>query len=153
MGIRDRFLSKIDKGKDGCWHWTGAKFKSGYGLFRTPDQKGHRAHRLSFEFHTGPIPVGMEVCHTCNVKDCVNPAHLFAGTHQVNVAQAGKDGLLTHGIDHHRAKLLPDQIQIIRTQMGGHPLKGRQAQNLGNLYGVNRTTIAAIAANKTWKEV
>lgn len=52
------------------------------------------AHRVSWELHFGPIPDGMEVLHECDIKQCVNPEHLFLGTQKDNMADAGKKGFM-----------------------------------------------------------
>lgn len=77
---------KIDPEK-GCWIWQGTKHKSGYGWIKAFG-KVVSAHRLSYELHRGPIPNGMHILHSCDVKDCVNPDHLHVGTHAQNMAEA-----------------------------------------------------------------
>lgn len=70
----------------GCWVWLrgGA---NGYGR-TTHNGIEDYAHRISYALYKGPIPSGLFICHTCSVKLCVNPAHLYAGTHIDNVADA-----------------------------------------------------------------
>lgn len=70
--------------ESGCWLWTGYVGSEGYGLL-TASGKTHRAHRLSYEIYVGPIPIGLLICHKCDTPSCVNPSHLYAGTHRDNV--------------------------------------------------------------------
>jgi hypothetical protein len=89
----ERFFSKIEK-TTSCWIWKGAiRGKNGYGCMKV-DGKVVDVHRFSYAFHNGPIPAGMLVCHSCDNRLCVNPAHLFLGTHTDNMQDCKSKGRL-----------------------------------------------------------
>lgn len=85
--LPDRVVEKIDKII--CWEWIGATSPKGYGQVRK-DGTTKQAHRAVWEWEVGPIPEGLELDHLCGRKNCVNPHHLEAVTHQENVRRRGE---------------------------------------------------------------
>lgn len=84
MTIRERFEKFVEpEPTSGCHLWTGAHNEDGYGWF-TVGGKNIRAHRAAYELYVGPIPVGLQVLHSCDQPSCVSVDHLFLGTPQVN---------------------------------------------------------------------
>lgn len=107
-----RFWNKVKKTPT-CWLWIGGRFPKGYGMFTV---KGipRKAHRISWQIHNGSIPEGLLVLHHCDNPPCVNPKHLWVGTHQDNVDDSVSKGRRCKGENQWEAKLSSSDILKIR---------------------------------------
>ena len=130
-----------------CHLWTGKLLpKSGYGRM-TVLVKSRRAHRLAWLIKHGNIPDGLDVCHMCDVRHCVNIDHLFLGTVADNNADKVRKKRHTFGIAHPSAKLTDaDVVEIISLRKAGHGMRP-----LADLFGVNSGTICHIVHGQRWR--
>jgi transposase len=164
MGNRTTLLQRFERkferlGEDACWPWRANKNNRGYGLIRpgglAPKQL---AHRVSYELFVGPLPVTALVLHACDNPCCVNPKHLFVGTHKANyddMVQKGRRRVVvnpdnkppTHsGDDHPRAKLSSATVALAREMHAS----GASLHSLSAKFGVNRSTMRNAVRGKTW---
>ena len=150
--LKIRFLRHVTPASNGCWLWKGNQ-ASGYGrIYAGPDHRYHTllAHRVAYQEFIGDVPHNVDVLHTCDVPLCVNPAHLFLGTHKENMADMiakGRQRLNpAKGVDRHDAKLTENDVREIRLSTD------TQAATAAK-YGVTRTAISAIRRGKTWKHL
>lgn len=136
-----------------CWLWTGYCMPNGYGS-KSWGNKDEYAHRVSWIIANGDIPRGMEICHTCDVRNCVNPKHLFLGTQQDNMRDMVAKGRQVisnrSGENNGNCKLTETQVREIRHK---YSMGSVSHKELGNQYGVNKVTIGHIVTRRLWKNI
>ena len=151
--ISERFYEKVDTatstgswGGIRCHEWTGfiAK-KSGYGQISI-DKRAHYVHRVAYEFANGPIPKGMQVCHRCDNRKCVNPEHLFLGTLQDNMEDMVSKLRQAHGPHCFHAKLTVEQVHEIRNS-------AEKQKPTSEKYGITQSVVSMIRSGKIWRHV
>lgn len=140
----EEFWKRVDKkGKDDCWEWIPRNTKNGRGTFKLPG-RGKRiyAYRYSFELQNGPIPKGVEICHKCDNPKCVNPDHLFMGTHADNMMDAARKGKMGMKLT------IVEVLQIVADVRSG-----TSKITAATKFGVSKTTIKDIMSGYIWSAV
>ena len=148
----DRFWSKVDKssGPDGCWVWNGKPNADGYGIFYL-NNSSCMAHRFSWELLHGKVPRGFEVCHSCDNPPCVNPQHLWLGTHLENVHDRDIKGRqASHkGNKNGRAVLNEDGVRKIKKLRAD----GIQYKEIAKMMSVSEGCVNHILNGRHWSWV
>lgn len=154
-----RFRKKVwPEPMSGCHLWSGTVCRQGYGRFRSggPDTL---AHRVSWVIANGAIPEGDGshgtcVCHKCDNPSCVNPDHLFLGTHQDNMTDCGSKGRsrVPHisGESHACAKLTAAQVVEIRERYAAGGVTQRE---LAEAFRVGQAQISRVVNKRKWANV
>lgn len=145
--IEERFWAKVDRrGPDECWPWTGHRHLRGYGDLHVDGATG-KAHRISYELHHGAIPADLHVCHHCDNSPCVNPAHLFLGTHADNSSDMKAKGRSARGERHSQARLTVEAVRDIRWSYA----RGFKQAELAAKYAVSPSAVSAVLRGITWR--
>ena len=145
MTAYERFEAKVERIPfSGCWVWMGAAGER-YGRFWM-DGGMDSAHRASWRLFRGEIAPGAVVCHRCDNVFCVNPDHLFTGSHQDNVDDKLSKGRHARGETCARSKLSEELVREIRASR-------LSKQQLAEKFFVSKSTIARIRSGCTWKHV
>ncbi len=145
----ERFWEAVKKSPDGCWMFSKTG-RSEYGCVNFRG-KSTLAHRVSWIIHNGEIPDGMLVCHKCDNPGCVNPNHLFLGTHRDNALDMHNKGRANPkvGSNHPNAKLNEMAVVEIRRKRES----GAKLKELAEEFGVEDSVISCVVLRKTWKHV
>lgn len=128
--IRELFMSHVSKVDSGCWEWIGS-YNRGYG--KMTYGKEQYAHRVSFLLFVGQIG-HFDVLHRCDNPACVNPTHLFLGTHQDNMEDSACKERM-------HIKLTADEVRAIRNDPRSH-------NAIAKHYNLNQSTVSRIKAKK-----
>lgn len=149
MSPADRFMRRVRKDIGGCWMWVGARKPTGYGNFYLAG-KHVNAHKAAWLLFKGEITNGLVVCHSCDVPSCVNPEHLFIGTHLENMQDMrakGRSPKRDHrGTRNGRAKLSESDALHIRADP-------RPTQQIANEFGVCYQTIWKLRRGHAWSHL
>lgn len=153
---KNLFMNKIEV-VDGCWVWHNYRQADGYGVIHY-GRKSWLAHRLMWTLENGEIPDGMEICHHCDNPPCVNPMHLFIGTHGDNVRDSFSKGRsVRYGEHHSQNKLMRNDVIKIRKifnetdfQDGG--IK-RFINEMAEQYNMTSSGIEKVIYRQTWRHV
>lgn len=148
-----RFWKYISKGPtdSDCWKWTGATDQNGYGRLSLGVGLGPvKSHRFSYEIHKGPIPEGMNICHSCDNPNCSNPGHLWAGTQKENMTDAFLKGRIDNfvhafGEGNNAATLTNEQATQIRKEFAAGATEHflREKYNNSNISRIVRNQVYA----------
>lgn len=148
-------LSKTEVRQEGCWPWTGSQVSAaGYG-YMAYKKRHYLAHRAAWIVANGrEIPPKGCICHSCDNPNCVNPEHLWLGTHQDN-----RDDMLAKGRGRLRsppigaanpaAKLTDEQVAFIKST----PCPRGTQKEWAVEFGVDRNTIYRIQRGRGWMGV
>jgi len=144
-----RFESKIMPiPQTGCWEWIGT-IVNGYGQFRLKN-KGVRAHRVSYCAYVSEFNKNQLILHKCDNKTCVNPDHLFLGTHEDNMKDMVIKNRQAKGTNNGRSKLKDNQVIEIRTLYSTREYSQR---HLARKYKVTHRNIWQIINKITWNHI
>lgn len=148
----DLFWRKVEKrGENDCWLWQGASLK-GYGLFAI-GRRMRRAHRVSWEAHFGPIPKNLHVLHRCDNPSCVNPKHLFIGTHLENMqdkVSKGRQARNTHVVGEMQGNAVLTEAKVRRIRKLAGKISQRQ---IASLVGIGQGHVSKVINRKIWNHI
>lgn len=135
-----------------CWLWDRDVYHNGYGRILVGG-KSSLTHRLAFQLLKGPIPTGLFVCHRCDVRNCINPDHLFLGTPLDNMRDCHNKGRTSRlkGIERWNAVLNEEQVRLI---LQLHVPFKVGSKKIARTLGIsNWQAIHGVLSGRRWKHV
>lgn len=151
-----RFWSKVKK-TDSCWFWTAGCNGGGRGYFSLSHNKSVIASRYAWQITNGKIPKYLFVLHKCDNGKCVNPAHLFLGTHDDNMRDMVEKNRQASGERNGRAKMRSVDVAWIKSSFPSVALivggKRRAKKELAKTFGVTVGAIAHAVKGRQWKGI
>ncbi len=163
LTVEERLYSKVNKTLE-CWIWTASRTPGGYGQIRITG-KSLAAHRVSWELANGPIPDGLCVLHLCDIRPCINPAHLFLGTKADNTRDMLAKGRDASG-ERNGSKTKPDRIArgerrwnarlnaaLVAQIRLEYAAGGISQRSIARKFGVRQQAISNVVRGATWRHV
>jgi len=130
-----------------CWEWT-ARIRDGYGVITLRNDAKVNAHRFAWELlNTLPFPRGLEACHWCHNRPCVNPFHIYPGTKLQNMQHSVKDKRYSHGANHYRKRFSIENVNNMRSLFEN----GNSMYSIAKLYKTSNSTIWKIIKKRNWR--
>lgn len=146
--LADALWRHVKKGDPNeCWEWQGYKTVYGYGLIRR-HYAAYMAHRVSYELQYGAISEDAFLCHKCDNRACVNPNHLFVGSHKDNMRDMVVKDRQAKGGRIGNAKLTPAKVREIRELA-----KVMTQSKVAASFGIHQGTVNSIVRRETWRHV
>lgn len=137
----------VPEPNSGCWLWEGSMMNTGYGILRTKQPRAqHLAHRVSYAAFVKNIRHDEFILHHCDNPLCVNPDHLFAGTHDDNMRDMVAKGRSCLGERNAQRRLTESEIVAIRE-------KGGLATGVMDQWGISRQQACDIQTGVAWPHV
>lgn len=147
-----RFFEKVAFGMSECWYWIGSKNKHGYGQVGFKGQ--NKAHRLSWLMFNGEIPEDMKVLHRCDIRNCVNPDHLFLGTQNENIKDMDSKGRRKSSPksaeENPMSKLNRNLVKEMRLLYSETDLSYK---NIGKIFEISTMTAFRAIKNISWSTI
>lgn len=150
--VAARFWAKVDKsaGPDACWPWTASLHGHGYGRFKLESYVQVGSNRMAYALHHKADPGPLCVCHSCDNRPCCNPAHLWLGTNDDNMADMAAKGRSktppSKGAQNGNAKLSEAQIETVKAMIRA----GKTNIEIARPFGVTHQLISRIRRGRAW---